>query len=287
MMEFIKDLEEARLTRDAANLPKFTYTDVAERAYLTFLALEVLRRYPAYRANVRKYAEQTLRGTYKQFLQGASDLHNFIYFLTDDAGILKLKEPDAASKMKEKSNFPLNLTNGYLHKLKAGQFPAQANQVMMKIEDGLRISDPHYRTIRRGLPKYDSLPGSEKKKLVTKLLYAVRAKLRSSDIIDDLEKLAAQKNLEVGGVIDTEFSVSIPDITTTGGDLSNYRFLVGTKNVAMVKRFLDFVRRGDSIPRDVLKAYLPAIQMIDNIVKGGPAFVQQLKLLEKRAKNSK
>jgi|TARA_R110000851_G_scaffold11354_2_gene39899 hypothetical protein len=287
MMDFIRDLEEARLTRDAANRPKFTYTDVAERAYLSFLALEVLRRYPAYQKNVKKYAEQTLRGTYKQFLQGASDLHNFIYFLTDDVGVLKLKEPEAASAMKARSNFPLNLTNGYLHKLKAGQFPAQANQVMMKIEDGLRISDPHYRAIRRGLPKYDSLPGSEKKKLVTKLLYAMRAKLRSSDIIDDLEKLAAQKNLEVGGVIDTEFSVSIPDITTTGADLSNYRFLVGTKNIAMVKRFLDFVRRGDSIPRDVLKAYLPAIQMIDNIVKGGPAYIQQLKLLEKRAKNRK
>jgi hypothetical protein len=157
----------------------------------------------------------------------------------------------------------------------------------MKIEDGLRINNPAYRAIRRGLPKYDSLPGSEKKKLVTKLLYAVRAKLRSSDIIDDLEKLAAQKNLEVGTVVDTEYAVSIPDITTAGSALSNYRFLVGTKNIGMVKRFLDFVRRGDSIPRDVLKSYLPIIQMVDNIVKGGPAFIQQLKLLEKRAKKNK
>jgi hypothetical protein len=287
MMEFIKDLQEARLTRDAANRPKFTYTDVAERAYLTFLALEVLRRYPAYQINVKKYAEQTLRGTYKQFLQSASDLHNFIYFVTDDVGVLKLKEPEAAAKMKELSNFPLNLTNGYLLTLKAGKFPSQANQVIMKIEDGLRINNPAYRAIRRGLPKYDSLPGSEKKKLVTKLLYAVRAKLRSSDIIDDLEKLAAQKNLEVGTVVDTEYAVSIPDITTAGSALSNYRFLVGTKNIGMVKRFLDFVRRGDSIPRDVLKSYLPIIQMVDNIVKGGPAFIQQLKLLEKRAKKNK
>ncbi len=72
-----------------------------------------------------------------------------------------------------------------------------------------------------------------------------------------------------------------------GSTLSSYCFLVGTKNIGMVKRFLDFVRRGDSIPRDVLKSYLPIIQMVDNIVKGGPAFIQQLKLLEKRAKKRK
>jgi len=33
-----------------------------------------------------------------------------------------------------------------------------------------------------------------------------------------------------------------------------------------------------------VQAYLPAIEMLDDIVQAGPAFVQQLRALQKRAK---
>ena len=36
----------------------------------------------------------------------------------------------------------------------------------------------------------------------------------------------------------------------------------------------------------MVAAYLPAIKMIDDIVKGGPAMVQQLRAVHKRAKKS-
>jgi hypothetical protein len=36
----------------------------------------------------------------------------------------------------------------------------------------------------------------------------------------------------------------------------------------------------------MVQAYMPAIQMIDDIVQAGPAAVQQLRALHKRAKRS-
>jgi len=45
--------------------------------------------------------------------------------------------------------------------------------------------------------------------------------------------------------------------------------------------------QGKSIPPQFVKAYFPAIKTIDNIVKGGPAFISMLRALEKRAKQSK
>ena len=45
-MDFIQELHEARLTRNTSGLKALTYTDCCERAYLTLLVLELLRRFP-------------------------------------------------------------------------------------------------------------------------------------------------------------------------------------------------------------------------------------------------
>ena len=53
MMEFIKDINEARMTRDSSNARVLTYTDCCERLYLTVLTLELLRKYPTFTNNVQ------------------------------------------------------------------------------------------------------------------------------------------------------------------------------------------------------------------------------------------
>ena len=59
------------------------------------------------------------------------------------------------------------------------------------------------------------------------------------------------------------------------------------KNEMLTKKFLELAVQGKSIPPQFVKAYFPAIKTIDNIVKGGPAFISMLRALEKRAKQSK
>jgi hypothetical protein len=289
MMEFIQDLHEARLTRNSYNQKSLTYSDCCERLYLTVLIIELLRRYKKYSRNAQRYAKDTSSHTnYDHFRMYGTDLYNFIYFVNgDDAALEKLKDPEAAKQVRERVSLPVMGLNRYLSKVGGGSWPAEANQFMVKLESSLLISNSDYKNIRRGLSGYESLDSRNKKALVTKLLYAARAKLRNSDIIDDLEALAAEGDLEVGGVRDTEPNVSVPDITTGGVDLNNYRFLVGAKNVMMVKKFLERAKNGQSAPQDMVRAYLEVIKMVDNIVRGGPAFIQQLKLLEKRAKNSR
>ena len=56
MMEFIKDINEARMTRDSSNARVLTYTDCCERLYLSMLVLEMLRKYTMISNNVRVYA---------------------------------------------------------------------------------------------------------------------------------------------------------------------------------------------------------------------------------------
>ena len=58
-------------------------------------------------------------------------------------------------------------------------------------------------------------------------------------------------------------------------------------NLVAVKRFIDSALSGKSIPSSIVQAYLPAIQLIDDIVKAGPSYVSVLKALQSRAKKSR
>lgn len=70
-------------------------------------------------------------------------------------------------------------------------------------------------------------------------------------------------------------------------DMAHYRFLVGPKNIMKTKIFLDLALKGKSVPAGFVEGFLPALELLDDIVTAGPAYVQMLKVLQKRAKKQK
>lgn len=288
-MEFIKDLHEARLTRNDHNIKTLTYTDCCERLYLSVLILELLRQYPQGRAAVKNYANKTVgKQGYDQFRMYATDLYNFIYFVTGDNNALdKLKNPGAAKQARKKTTLPLLGLNRYLRALSIGSIPTGVSGLFMSLESGLNILNTDYKSVRRNIVNYQRISTKEKEDTATRLIFAARAKLRSADIIDDLSKLVAIKDLETGRISDPEPTVSTPDITVSSKDLVLYRQLVGMDNLMMAKRFIDYAKSGRAIPPQMAKAYLPIIQMIDEIVEGGSSYVQLLRSIHKRAKNQR
>jgi hypothetical protein len=287
-MEFVNTIYEARMTRDSEDQKVLTYTDCSERLYLTLLILQLLNQYPTYRQLASKYAGDTKHSNYNHFRMYSTDLYNFVYFVTgDDTVMQKLKDPDSASKLRKRTSFPVLGFNRYLGELQSGLIPSSSMQLFMSIENGLNIKNTDYKTVRRNLFDYNKLTVRDKESTVTRLLHAARAKLRSSDIIEHLEKLASQRDLETGDVKDMEPKISVPDVSTQGRDLALYRYLVGGTNLVAVKRFIDSALNGKSIPSSIVQAYLPAIQLIDDIVKAGPSYVSVLKALQSRAKKSR
>lgn len=290
-MDFIKELHEARLTRQGGALKTLTYTDCCERAYLTMLILEVLRKFPNMAAYAHGYAKKTSgHDNYNHFRMSSTDLYNFIYFIVGDKDALdKLKDPGAASIMRRSTQFPLMAFNRYVSKLKMGGAgnAQQDQQTFINIESALKITNSDYKAVRRNVFSFSSLSSNSKKQLVTRLLLAARAKLRNSDIIQYLEELSAERDLEVYKVSDPEPKVSIPDIAVTSQDMAGYLRLVGSKNLMLTKKFLELAKDGKSIPANILQAYIPAIIILDNIAKGGAGYVQALRALENRAKNSR
>ena len=285
---FLRDLHESRMTKDNGNAKKLTYTDCGERMYLTLLALETMRQYPDFKAYVQRYCKKTAGfELYKMYRIMGTDLYNFIYFLVGDSKAQdKLKDPDSAKRMRANTKLPTAAINRYINALAQGKTPTQVNSMFMAIESAIKVTNSDYKAIRRNLANFARLTKAEKRLISTRLIFAVRAKLRSSDIIEDFEKFAAVKNLEKASVIDPEPTVSTPDLSTTGAELALYRYLVGDKNLALTKKFLEQAKDGKAASANMVQAYMPAIKMIDDIVQAGPAAVQQLRALHKRAKRS-
>ena len=284
-MEFIQDLIEARMTRDKSGQRLLSYRDCCERAYLTLLILELMRNYPQLIPNVKGYANKTCQyNDYRYFRATATDLYNFIYFIIgDDDALEKLKDPDAAKKVRVNTSFPRMAVNRYLSNLKNNLRPLQVPAMFVKLEADLNIVNSDYKAVRRAVVNWDRLSNQEKQNVTTRLLFAARAKLRSSDIIDDFEKAASIKNLETSRIKDNEPTVSMPDIQVQGKDLAYYRYLVGLDNVMLAKKFIEYASNGQAIPSNFVKAYLPIIQMIDDIVKDGPTSINLLRSIHKRA----
>ena len=67
-------------------------------------------------------------------------------------------------------------------------------------------------------------------------------------------------------------------------DMAMYRLVVGAQNIMKCKNFLEFAKKGKTIPGSFVEGYLPLLEMVDDIVTAGPGYVQMLKVLHKRSK---
>lgn len=65
-----------------------------------------------------------------------------------------------------------------------------------------------------------------------------------------------------------------------------YAYVVGLDNAMRATKFVEMVDEGRTPPAQYVKGYKPAVEMIDDIINAGPAYIAQLKQLHKRAKNS-
>jgi len=63
-----------------------------------------------------------------------------------------------------------------------------------------------------------------------------------------------------------------------------YGYLVGIENAKRAIQFLEMAEQGKSVPKNYVEAYLPIVEMIDDIVDAGPTGVTLLRQLHKRLK---
>lgn len=289
-MEFLKELQEARMTRNSNNQRMLTYTDCRERAYLLLLMLQTMRYYKSYKPVAAQYAYKTVMyREYTRFRVDGSDLYNLFYFITGDESALgKLKNPGAAAIERKRTHLSVGKLNGYLRSLGSADRPDNSDvAVLAQIEKDLHISNTHYKEIRRRLGVFSTDTPKERQVTVTRLLFAARTKLSDSDFLAAFSRLAQDQNLENFNATNPEITPSVPDSNIPISDIANYRFLVSVNKLPFVAKFLESALAGKTVVSNYVAPYVPIIVMIDDIVKAGPAYIEQLKQLHKRAKRDR
>ena len=121
---------------------------------------------------------------------------------------------------------PVNDLNRYIRALASGSTTIKQynpSSLFFKLESALKITNSDYKAVRRSIMNWDKETRSEKRLVATRLIFAARAKLRSSDFIGDFEKWAAIKNMEKASVTDPEPTVSKPDLAGSQQNLALYR----------------------------------------------------------------
>lgn len=288
-MNFIQQMHESRMIRNANDQKELTYTDCCERLFLIVLSIEIMRHHSDSRGFVQKYCENTLSySNFKNFRISGTDLYNFIYFVLGDKNtIKKLKNPQAGWITRQKTKLPISKLRSYLLSVSKNNNPINISNFLMGLSLELNIKDSNFLNIRRYVSRYEKLTNIERKTVFTKLLYVLRSRLRNSDIIEEYEKLSILKDLELSKVSDNEPTVSTKDPYLPSNELALYSYLIGHKNLILVKEFVKLARSGQNIPSRAGMAYLPAIEILHDIITAGPGFVLQLKSLHQRAKNHK
>ena len=182
---FLKYVSEGRVIRRHSDLSRFTFPEVTERIYISFLALTLLRNMDQGKSFTKMYADQTMaKGTFDQVRMINNDLANTLAIVAGDPDITKkLKNKNQAGAMRQRQPVPVMALRRYLRTWE------EPYKFLTTLERSLGITDANYRNLRRALANYDDLNDINKKKASTKLLQMLRSKLPGTDITRKVQEI--------------------------------------------------------------------------------------------------
>ena len=276
---FLQYVAEGRVVRRQSDLARYTFQEITERIYLSFLTLALLKNFSQTASFVKSYAGQTLTyGSFDRVRGTANDLHNMLAIVSGDPDIVqKLANKNAAMALRQRQTVPILGVRRYLQSLK-GDY-----RFLTQLESALDIVNSDYKNLRRAITDYPNLDGRSKQITTTRLLQALKAKLSGTDLQRQAQAFADKHHLELDNVVDAERTV--PGVELTPNEMQAYRLLVGSSNVRRAKVAADMIRQGKAVPAPVMVAYAPIVTMIDDIAKGGYTFVKLLQVIHARAKS--
>ena len=182
---FLKYVSEAKVIRRHSDLGRFSFPEVTERIYLSFLALTLLRSMEQGKAFTKTYADQTMaKGTFDQVRMMNNDLANMLAIVSGDPEITKkLKNKNQAQAMRQRQPVPVMAVRRYLRAFD------EPFKFLTQLERALGITDANYRNLRRAIADYKNLDSKTQSRTSAKLLQMLRSKLSGTDITKKVQEL--------------------------------------------------------------------------------------------------
>ncbi len=280
---FLKYVVEGRIVRRPGDLQRYTFQEICEKIYLSFLGISLLKNFSQTANWVKSYSRETITyGDFDKVRYSANDLHNMLAVVDGDPAITqKLSNKNAAMALRQRISLPTLAVKRYLRMLNSDY------EFLASLERALQIKSTDYKNLRLAIASFNTLDGRRKKVAVTRMLQAVRAKLSGTDIARKVEEFSKKQKFELDNVVDAEVEMDADKTELSGAELNAYRILVGPSNVRRAKMAVDMAKDGKGLPSNIVSAYLPIMKMVDDIISGGYTFVKLVQSIHERAKKAR
>jgi DNA repair ATPase RecN len=182
---FLKYVSEGKVIRRHSDLQRFTFPEVTERIYLSFLALSWLSQNKETRNFADAYASQTMaKGTFDQVRMMNNDLANMLAIVSGDPEITKkLKNKNQAQAMRQRQPIPVMALRRYLRSWE------EHFKNLTNLERALNITDANYRNIRRAIANLPKLDSKTRSNTLSKLKQMLQSKLPNTDLQRKIKEL--------------------------------------------------------------------------------------------------
>ena len=113
---FLKFVAEGRVVRRPGELSRYTFQEICEKIYISFLSLSLLKRFSQTSRWARQYGRETMTyGGFDKVRYSANDLHNMLAVVDGDPAIaLKLSNSNAAQALRQRQSVPTLIVKRYL-----------------------------------------------------------------------------------------------------------------------------------------------------------------------------
>src|SRR6056300_1329828 len=182
---FLKYVSEGRAIRRHSDLQRYTFPEVTERIYMSFLTLALLSQIKEMMPFGKSYADQTMaKGTFDQVRMINNDLSNMLAIVAGDTEITKkLKNKDQVQAMRQRQPVPVMALRRYLRTWE------DHYRNITQLERALNIHDANLKNIRRAVANYTKLDSKMKMQTLHRLQQQLQAKLPNTDILKTFKEL--------------------------------------------------------------------------------------------------
>jgi hypothetical protein len=183
---FLKYVSEGKVIRRHSDLQRYTFPEVTERIYLSFLALALMSQNDTTKSFVNSYANQTMGyGSFDRVRMVHNDLANMLAIVSGDPEITKkLKNKDQAQAMRQRQSVPVMALRRYLRSFE------EHYKNLTQLERALNITDANYRNVRRAVANYKRLNTKQQSQTLNSLKRMLLSKLPNTDIQRKFKELS-------------------------------------------------------------------------------------------------
>lgn len=194
-LTFINDLNESRQYRSKSAFRKTTARQAADMLFMDMIAIWILYNEFEFAPEAIEYAGRTVSmNRFNTYRQTGTDLYMNLHVVTEKRTDLLDSTQDVT--LLDRVNVDVASIIRYLRAAASNKLSQHmVMRTLQKLERGLAIDNSNYRSVRRLAQSWPTLTTSQKRLVLTRMLFFYKSNARRAELFGYLNLLARSKNL--------------------------------------------------------------------------------------------